>query len=63
MSSKPIHASFIAVLAIVSGARADPPSLPPEKMWEYSGAIVVVDVPSVRHTSEKGLQDEPVCSF
>lgn len=60
MSSNTIKGFFIAVLAVVSNAHAEPAPLPTEKMWEYSDAIVVVDVLSVTHTGEKGLQDEPV---
>lgn len=53
---------FVAALAMVATIEAEEAPLPPEKMWEYSDAIVVVDVLSITHTGETGIQDEPVYS-
>jgi len=62
MSSKTTTMLGVAFLTMASSLRAETAPLPPEKMWEYSDAIVVVDVLSVTHTGKQGLQDETIYS-
>jgi len=55
-----LNSLLIATMGLVAGAHADTAPLPPQQMWEYSDAIVVVDVLSLTCTGEFGLQGEPV---
>lgn len=53
---------FIPLLLLLGASvgEAEPPPLPAEQMWEYSDAIVVVDILRATRTAETNLQHEPV---